>query len=319
MENSYESIFSVDFVEYIQLLKAAGRSIRNHQVVFRKLDMFLKQNTVSNRVLDECTIIQWLNSLEGTTANKLSYIARYRGFARYLRSVGVYAYEPEYPRSSHTYVPYVFSDEEWRRMIQSVDSLPTGNSESSVLFCIFIRLLYGCGLRKSEALKMETRDIDLENGILFVRYAKNDKQRYVPMDESLTSILKAYLSITIPKSHLFVNPDTGKCFSSSWADKRMRHLLKECNITVEKTRRNERGPCLHCFRHTFVANSFNQLLQNSLGFEDVAPFISAYLGHSDLRETDNYLQANYEFYRRDQELIMNYTKTLNIFPEVLDE
>ena len=89
-----------------------------------------------------------------------------------------------YKRQSYTYAPYVFSDEEWKRMIASADSLPYSdyNPESAVLFCILLRMLYGCGLRRNEALKMETRDIDLNLGVLFVRHAKNDKQRYVLLD-----------------------------------------------------------------------------------------------------------------------------------------
>ena len=39
---------------------------------------------------------------------------------------------------------------------------------------------------------MESRDIDLNLGVLFVRHAKNDKQRYVPMDISLTELIRAY-------------------------------------------------------------------------------------------------------------------------------
>ena len=72
-------------------------------------------------------------------------------------------------------------------------------------------------------------------------------------------------------------------------------------------------------RHTFVANSFNQLLQTSLDFDDAVPFISTYLGHCDLRETDKYLQANYDFFQHDQTLITDYARKNCIFPEVIDE
>lgn len=46
---------------------------------------------------------------------------------------------------------------------------------------------------------------------------------------------------------------------------------------------------------------------------------STYLGHCDLRETDKYLQANYDFFQRDHTLITDYTRKHNIFPEVIDE
>ena len=205
--------------------------------------------------------------------------------------------------------------------LASADSLPYSdyNPESAVLFCILLRMLYGCGLRRNEALKMETRDIDLNLGVLFVRHAKNDKQRYVPMDISLTELIRAYLSIVPQREYLFVNSTSGRRYSAEWARKRMGHLLQDCGIDFERVRKYERGPCLHCFRHTFVAKAFDQLLQTPLDFADAVPFISTYLGHCDLRETDKYLQANYDFFQRDHTLITDYARKHNIFPEVIDE
>ena len=290
-------------------------------IMLRSLDSFLLQNHTFEKCLSESIINQWLSTICGTSANKVSYIARYRGLSKYLRSINITAFEPEYPRCSYTYAPYVFSDEEWKRMIASADSLPYSdyNPESAVLFCILLRMLYGCGLRRNEALKMETRDIDLNLGVLFVRHAKNDKQRYVPMDISLTELIRAYLSIVPQREYLFVNSTSGRRYSAEWARKRMGHLLQDCGIDFERVRKYERGPCLHCFRHTFVAKAFDQLLQTPLDFADAVPFISTYLGHCDLRETDKYLQANYDFFQRDHTLITDYTRKHNIFPEVIDE
>ena len=235
MKNDFKSILAIEFRDYLRLLLSAGRSTHNHEVMLRNLDSFLLQSNISTRCLDENTVNQWLSTICGTSANKVSYIARYRGLSKYLRSVGVAAFEPEYPSCSHTYTPYIFSDEEWKRMISSADDLPysDNNPESAVLFCILLRILYGCGLRRNEALELETRDIDLNSGVLFVRHAKNDKQRYVPMDESLTELLRWYLSVIPHRKYLFVNKISGKRFSAEWARKRMKHLLQDCDIVFE--------------------------------------------------------------------------------------
>ena len=170
MKNDFKSFLAVEFSNYLQLLLSAGRSTHNHEIMLRSLDSFLLQNHTFEKCLSESIINQWLSTICGTSANKVSYIARYRGLSKYLRSINITAFEPEYPRCSYTYAPYVFSDEEWKRMIASADSLPYSdyNPESAVLFCILLRMLYGCGLRRNEALKMETRDIDLNLGVLFV-------------------------------------------------------------------------------------------------------------------------------------------------------
>ena len=81
--------------------------------------------------------------------------------------------------------------------------------------------------------------------------------------------------------------EVGEANAAEWARKRMGHLLQDCGIDFERVRKYERGPCLHCFRHTFVAKAFDQLLQTPLDFADAVPFISTYLGHCDLRATSD--------------------------------
>lgn len=197
----------------------------------------------------------------------------------------------------------------------------------AVEFSNYLQLLLSAGrstrnheimLRSLDSFLLQNH-IDLNLGVLFVRHAKNDKQRYVPMDISLTELIRAYLSIVPQREYLFVNSTSGRRYSAEWARKRMGHLLQDCGIDFERVRKYERGPCLHCFRHTFVAKAFDQLLQTPLDFADAVPFISTYLGHCDLRETDKYLQANYDFFQRDHTLITDYTRKHNIFPEVIDE
>ena len=140
MKNDFKSFLAVEFSNYLQLLLSAGRSTHNHEIMLRSLDSFLLQNHTFEKCLSESIINQWLSTICGTSANKVSYIARYRGLSKYLRSINITAFEPEYPRCSYTYAPYVFSDEEWKRMIASADSLPYSdyNPESAVLFCILL-------------------------------------------------------------------------------------------------------------------------------------------------------------------------------------
>jgi len=176
-----------------------------------------------------------------------------------------------------------------------------------------------------EALSLQIKDIDISKGTLFIRHAKNDKQRFVPMDWSLVNLISDYMKAAKSKAshenddYLFTNPATNTRFSFSWARDRMAYIMKAAKIEFTKTAPNERGPCLHCLRHTFVLRSFSQLSQSASSFEDVAPFVSVYFGHNDVMETDKYLQGNYELYSVDQEKINAFVKTNSIFPGVIDE
>jgi integron integrase len=55
-------------------------------------------------------------------------------------------------------------------------------------------LLYGTGMRLTEALKLRVKDLDFELGIICIRDAKGGKDRSVPLPKHLTKALQAQLS-----------------------------------------------------------------------------------------------------------------------------
>lgn len=77
MKNDFKSFLAVEFSNYLQLLLSAGRSTHNHEIMLRSLDSFLLQNHTFEKCLSESIINQWLSTICGTSANKVSYIARY--------------------------------------------------------------------------------------------------------------------------------------------------------------------------------------------------------------------------------------------------
>lgn len=81
MKNDFKSFLAVEFSNYLQLLLSAGRSTHNHEIMLRSLDSFLLQNHTFEKCLSESIINQWLSTICGTSANKVSYIARYQGTA----------------------------------------------------------------------------------------------------------------------------------------------------------------------------------------------------------------------------------------------
>ena len=74
----------------------------------------------------------------------------------------------------------------------------------------------------------------------------------------------------------------------------------------------ERGICPHCIRHTFAFRSFQH---SEDSFENTVPFLSTYLGHENVMETDRYLRFSYELYTEAHEKISQYTE--GVFPEVI--
>ncbi|MDT8391845.1 MAG: integron integrase, partial [Lentisphaeria bacterium] len=80
-------------------------------------------------------------------------------------------------------LPVVLSIDEMRRLLENA---PNEHS-------LAIKLIYGGGLRLMEAVRLRVKDIDFENGLLFVRDGKGEKDRTTLPPKGVHHELKAYL------------------------------------------------------------------------------------------------------------------------------
>jgi integrase len=62
---------------------------------------------------------------------------------------------------------------------------------------LIIKLLYGCGLRLSECMNLRVQNFNFDVGILTVHNGKGQKDRTVPLPETLVPELKKQLAIVI--------------------------------------------------------------------------------------------------------------------------
>ena len=83
------------------------------------------------------------------------------------------------------YYPVVYSQEEVQRLLNGMRGK----------WSLMARLQYGCGLRISELCRLRVKDVDLDRGKLYVRAAKGDKDRCVPLPRSLRESLVAHLEV----------------------------------------------------------------------------------------------------------------------------
>src|SRR5712691_10011506 len=77
--------------------------------------------------------------------------------------------------------PYLYSEEEIRRLLQAALELASLQGLASKTYYCLLGLLSVTGLRISEALHLRSEDVDLTEGILAVRSTKFGKSRFVPI------------------------------------------------------------------------------------------------------------------------------------------
>lgn len=148
---------------------------------------------------------------------------------------------------------------------------------------MILRLLYSCGLRIGETVKISMNDVDLDGGILRLIDTKGNKQRLVPMSAPMTDILYKYcLAMNlIGRNNIWLFPSSKNKghISDRSVKHRFEYILRNNGIQVCNRKKHERNSCLHCMRHVFAFKSFAKAEREGRHFDDAVPFLSVYLGH----------------------------------------
>ena len=170
------------------------------------------------------------------------------------------------------YLPAVLSVEEVEAILDSVDT----GSWSGLRDRAILEVLYGCGLRVSEAVNLKISNVFLEQG--FVRIiGKGDKERIVPMGDAAVEAVEAYLPVRIEPADsaaediLFLNRFGGPLSRIS-----MFNLIKKQAQLAGITK--EISP--HTFRHSFATH----LIENGADLRAVQEM----LGHESILTTEIY-------------------------------
>ena len=83
-----------------------------------------------------------------------------------------------------SFVPTVLDTEEVKSILDRMRGV----------YAVIAGLLYGCGMRISEAMRLRVKDLDFANRQIEVRDSKFEKSRLVPMPEHLVAPLKRWVA-----------------------------------------------------------------------------------------------------------------------------
>jgi site-specific recombinase XerD len=144
----------------------------------------------------------------------------------------------------------------------------------------FIALLYGSGLRLSEALNLRISEIDGVRRQIRVIQGKGGKDRYVSIPECLLVVLRAYYRVYLPVDYLF----NGRINGSRWSATAIRWFLKKSQQKAGITRRVSPHVLRHCYATHHLENGSNLV------------YLKSQLGHKNLKTTAQYIRLcqNYQ-------------------------
>lgn len=194
------------------------------------------------------------------------------------------------PKVARTFTPHVYSLEELRRLLQAIPPERAAKGLSAPTLRTLLLLLYGAGLRISEALQLKETDVDLEECVLSVRKSKFFKSRLVPIGPKLAQVLKDYAgkrSEIRDPNRSFFKTDQGAPVTCGTVERAFRKLC----VVAEVKRTDGTGyqPRLHDLRHAMATHCLVSWYRQGRDTQSLLIQLSAYLGHVDIAGTQKYL------------------------------
>jgi integrase len=221
-----------------------------------------------------------------------------RQLAAHAQAAGWQAYMPAavtLVRARHQ-VPYVFTDHEVRRLFAVIDSQPMSSySNKAMVDPVLFRVLYGAGLRISEALNLTVSDVDTHSGTLKIRDSKNGAGRTIPITRRLAATMDSYIAaahpVPEPDAHVFYSRAPGSPINQASVYVRFRSYLADAGIPHFTG-----GPHPHSLRHGFAVANLRRWAEAGTDVAVMLPYLACYLGHADLRGTQYYLRLTADAY-----------------------
>jgi len=252
--------FSGPFAElcenFVSYKRALGFKYHSEAKMLKYFDSFCKQLDGAWKIPSNDLVDAFFKAnTQHTLKTKSNFLCIMRQFGRYLNALGYNAYIPaQTKRIKSSFTPHIYTNEEIQKLFATVDTLNKNMNTPymHLVLPVLFRMLYCCGLRISEALSLRKSDVDLKNGILTVRNAKFNKDRYIPMSDSMAILCRDYASNQqISEScsdYFFPAPDRGR-ISTQTIYFRFRGMLQKSGIGYAG---RGNGPRLHDIRYPII-------------------------------------------------------------------
>ncbi len=242
-----------------------------HQIDQHHIEAFLsEQETRPNKRRGGGLSASYLNKYVQALKLWNSFLAQ-TGTAHLELTLDYYEANPE--------LPTVLTESEIKQLYQACTDDEFGLRDRAIL-----GLYYGCGLRRSEGITLDVADVQFSRGLLYVRKAKGNKERYVPLAGGVAEDLRWYLVEARPK--LLKNASNASLLISLRGTRpqgqsmalRLAGLVEKVGIPKEVG--------LHSLRHSIATH----LLRAGMPL----PEIQRFLGHSSLESTQIYTHLKEE-------------------------
>ena len=277
-----------DYMDYLIVEKGlADNSIAAYADDLSRYINFLEAQRIEHHSqVDTTVILAWLVKLarKGLSAkSRARHLITIRGFYRYLNRENILKTNPvkevDIPKAGLS-LPKIMTVDEVGQLLESFDTRkPRGMRNAAMA-----EIMYGAGLRVSELIHLNYRDLNLDANLVRVM-GKGSKERMVPLGAQACNVVRTYLEKgrdpllkEIKSPWLFV-ARAGKPMTRQGFWKLIKKQALEVGIP--------RNVTPHTLRHSFATH----LLEGGADLRSV----QAMLGHSDISTTQIYTHVSRDY------------------------
>lgn len=291
-----------DIEEFLVFKRALGYSYRRSEATLLSFQRFVCSHAERGATIDLAAVIRaWLVRIPGrkpvTLACDLGAVRQLCHFRRRRDPAGFLPAVSLAPQTESHYVPYIFSQEEIRALVQAA-ARHQGRNFWPGMLRLLILTTYCTGLRFGEAVRLQCSDVDLRAHVLHIRESKG-RSRLVPFGSDLAAEFHRFwpqrAEVLYSKGRsgeeaVFVGR-YGRAVTIKAASDAVRRLLRRLGL---KGKRGRIGPRPYDLRHAFAVHRLTAWYREGADIHARLPWLSAYMGHVSVLGTEVYLHATPE-------------------------
>ena len=286
---------------YIAAKQALGRQFANETRILLHWDSFLYRRQGRSQTVGREMFTRWADSLEPLSPSVRRHCLRIvRNFLLFHARHNPVRFIPEltsFPHPSPPRPPRLVSTSEMALVLATATLLKpsSDNPLRAQTVRMALILLFCCGLRRGELLRLRLAHFDAEHNLLRIEATKFNKSRMVPLSKSVGKELHDYLGLRhqnrLPvdkESLLFWTPRRTE--SPTYAGDGLSNAWRQLCLTVDVLDERGRPPRLHDLRHSFIIEALQRWYAQGKQVPNKLMHLSVYVGHISPASTHYYLQ-----------------------------
>ncbi len=284
----FKSIFKNELNYFIKYKRSLGLKYENEIFRLKYIDNILYKLKLKSKTITRETFYKLTERKNMQGENYARQYGVTKDFCKFLISSeykNIY-YEDKKFNIINNYKPVIYNDDEIKILFQTMDDYKEKYNGKKYYqlyytYSILFRLLYACGLRISEVIKININDINFEENTISIIDSKRHISRLVVFSNSMKKCLEDYIKLFNINEGLVFRNARNNIIDSESLRIFYKKILKSSNLNDNSH--------IHDLRHCFCNKAFNQMLEKGYDENVVIVYLYKYMGHKSIHETEYYL------------------------------